>query len=117
MDLSRTDQVVALLENFAHIGENCAYEGWDSYGGSPVSLEHLEKVQSVTVGLMNLGMPIPMVSPTSDGGIFLTWGPIGTNEAELEITFDPGICPVILVSDHANNNPNHNMAIFGEDLE
>jgi hypothetical protein len=63
-------------------------EGWDSYGGRPVSPEVIEEAKSVLLEAIapgGLGLPAPFIAPISNGGIGLEWKLESGKEFVLEI--------------------------------
>lgn len=72
------------LERFRQLSE-----GWDGYGGCPVSLRAIEEAKSVLLTAIqyeDLESLVPLVAPTSHGGVGIEWSMESGRELLLEIS-------------------------------
>jgi hypothetical protein len=84
--------IAQTFHEFRKLGEN-----WDSYGGSPIDPANMAAALAFLWDVIDQGvrLPLPSVSPTSTGGVGLSWRSVDT---EVEIAFDPDGDPGILVT-------------------
>ena len=61
-------------------------ENWDSYGGSAISVDAIDKARNILTRAINLNLPEPWVAPGGDAGIGIQWD---TERVELYIDVVP----------------------------
>ena len=71
-----------LLRGFSELTE-----GWDSYGGSPISPDIIEEARGILTAGITLNLPSAWAAPGGDGGIGIQWD---TDRTELYIDIVPG---------------------------
>ena len=77
----RIREMEAMFKEFAELPD-----GWDSYGGLPISEKAIEKTRRILVAGLDLGMPESWTAPGGHGGTGLEWE---TDYARLFVNVSP----------------------------